>query len=231
MHNVDEMWSHKFIQSTILKRDELIRYYYTTTTRLSVCSNNINTVVAAVSGGRCCCRLLHMRSPATSSFKISYTAFPFPPLQRFCTKSLLRSIRRCNFFLCRKIETMRSVIFYYVNWNYCDFFHQKVGPKIIPMSRVCHDCSFLIARLTRVKYIQVWAFLVTMSSNKILREDICIGRMIAIHIYVPLSNWVFVEFVFRGKNYSNYQWYLVVLVVAMESMTQGKNYITLSRVT
>jgi hypothetical protein len=70
-----------------------------------------------------------------------------------------------------------------------------------------------------------------MSSKQNPKKDICIGCMIATHIYVPSNDWVFVEFVFWGKNYPNYQWYPTVLVVAIESMTQGKNCITLSSVT
>jgi hypothetical protein len=44
------------------------------------------------------------------------------------------SIRWCKYFMCRKIEIKRIMV----------FLKSKVGLNILPMSRVFHNCSFLL---------------------------------------------------------------------------------------
>ena len=68
--------------------------------------------------------------------------------QMLCQISRIR--RRCKFFPCRKIEIMRTtnlLVISFLKLKYCEFLKPKVGPNILPMSKVCHNCSFPILAL------------------------------------------------------------------------------------
>ena len=63
--------------------------------------------------------------------------------KRFCTK--------CGeveggaiFSRVRKTEIMRTAKLYSLNWNYYEFLKPIVGSNTLPMSRVCHNRSFLL---------------------------------------------------------------------------------------
>ena len=56
----------------------------------------------------------------------------------------LEKYKAVQFFSCRKIEIKRSgkfSIILFLEFNYYGFFNSKVGPNILPISRVCHNCS------------------------------------------------------------------------------------------
>ena len=79
---------------------------------------------------------------------------------------------QCNFFMCRKIEIMRTPplkkiknkksIFIFFQ-NYYEFLKLKVGLNILSMFRVCHKCPFLITLALKTRtfvmalLIPVWS--------------------------------------------------------------------------
>jgi hypothetical protein len=55
---------------------------------------------------------------------------------------------------CRKIEIKKIVnflVFLFLKLNYCKFLKSKVGLNILPIARVCHNCSFLLALVSKLK--------------------------------------------------------------------------------
>ena len=61
------------------------------------------------------------------------------PFKRLYAMLIWRSMRRCKFFTCRKVEFKKHVSFtvvLFLNWIYCGVLQSKVDPNILRMSWV-----------------------------------------------------------------------------------------------